>query len=268
MTVNLYALNNAVNQGNARTRDVEAHNEEVSVFNNELGARIATAKRETVEEEATRGAEDAVKEAIGTSTLISKTSSYLAAKAGQAKAVQGAVQDAVNQAKQKSAELASGNATKAIKPTSETSAPKPAGSEGEEAAGIIESGFQKAGASAEMAAKLSKGIGVIGDAYTIGTDVEADLNGQFSKMNWEQKVGNIGGIAGSALDIIGTAVPPLAILSVIGTGISALSGAVGAVGDEEATGKAGQDEENQLAQQKQVQQQVQSNAGKAPIALD
>ena len=86
MTVNLYALNSAVSQGNARTRDVEAHNEEVAVFNNELGSRIATAKKETTEAEAARGAEDAVKEAIGTSSVISKTASYLAAKAGQAQA--------------------------------------------------------------------------------------------------------------------------------------------------------------------------------------
>lgn len=267
MTVNLYALNSAVSQGNARTRDVEAHNEEVAAFNNELGSRIATAKRETTETEAARGAEDAVKEAIGTSSLISKTSSYLAAKAGQAQAVQGAVQDAVNQAKAKSQELSAGNAQEESKPTTETSEPKPPGEEGEEASGLLERGFQKAGASAGTAAKLSKGIGVLGDAYTIGSDVEADLDGQFKKMNWEQKVGNIGGIAGSALDIVGTAVPALGILSVIGTGISALSGAVGAVGDERATEEAGQTEEQQLESQKQTVQQVQSNAGKAPIAL-
>ena len=267
MTVNLYALNSAVSQGNARTRDVEAHNEEVAVFNNELGSRIATAKKETTEAEAARGAEDAVKEAIGTSSVISKTASYLAAKAGQAQAVQGAVQDAVDQAKAKSEELSAGNAEEESKPTTETSEPTPPGEEGEEASGLLERGFQKAGASAATASKLSAGIGLLGDAYTLGSDVEADVNGQFQKMNWEQKVGNIGGIAGSALDIIGTAVPPLAVLSVIGTGISALSGAVGAVGDERATEEAGQTEEQQLQSQKQTVQQVQSNAGKAPIAL-
>ena len=267
MTVNLYALNSAVTQGNARTRDVEAHNEEVAVFNNELGSRIATAKRETTEEEAARGAEDAVKEAIGTSSVISKTASYLASKAGQAQAVQGAVQDAVNQAKAKSEELSAGNAQEESEPTTEVSEPKAGGEEGEEATGLLERGFQKAGASAETASKLSAGIGVLGDAYTIGSDVEADLDGQFKKMNWEQQVGNIGTLAGSALDIIGTVVPPLGVLSVIGTGISALSGAVGAVGDERATEEAGQTEEQQLESQKQTVQQVQSNAGKAPIAL-
>tara|TARA_Y100000592_G_C5367700_1_gene266877 strand:+ start:21 stop:827 length:807 start_codon:yes stop_codon:yes gene_type:complete len=267
MTVNLYALNNAVTQGNARTREVEAHNEEVAVFNNELGSRIATAKKETTESEAARGAEDAIKEAIGTSSLISKTTSYLAAKAGQAKAVGGAVQDAVNQAKAKSDELSAGNAQEESEPTTETSEPIPAGEEGEEATGLLEAGFKKAGASAATASKLSAGIGILGDAYTLGSDVEADLNGQFSKMNWEQQVGNIGGIAGSALDIVGTAIPALGVLSVIGTGISALSGAVGAVGDERATSEAGQEEEQQLQSQKQTVQQVQSNAGKAPIAL-
>ena len=266
MTVNLYALNSAVTQGNARTRDVEAHNEEVAVFNNELGSRIATAKKETTEAEAARGAEDAVKEAIGTSSVISKTASYLAAKAGQAQAVGDAVQDAVNQAKAKSEELSAGNAQEESEPTTEVSEPT-TGGESEEASGLLEAGFQKAGASAATASKLSAGIGLLGDAYTLGSDVEADVNGQFNKMNWEQKVGNIGGIAGSALDIVGTAVPPLAILSVIGTGISALSGAVGAVGDERATAESGQEEEQQLQSQKQTVQQVQSNAGKAPIAL-
>jgi hypothetical protein len=51
-------------------------------------------------------------------------------------------------------------------------------------------------------------------------------------MNWEQKVGNVGEIAGSVLDIVGTVFPPAAILAVAGTGITALAGAIGGIGQE------------------------------------
>ena len=122
-----------------------------------------------------------------------------------------------------------------------------------------------AGIGADTAAKLTKGIGLVGDAYTIGSDIEKDLNGQFQKMDWEQKVGNIGGIAGSALDIVGTAIPSLGILKVVGTGISALTGVIGGIGDERAEETSGQKEVSELQNQKQNLQQVVSNAGKTPI---
>ena len=84
-------------------------------------------------------------------------------------------------------------------------------------------------------------------------------------MDWEQKVGNIGGIAGSALDIVGTAIPSLGILKVVGTGISALTGVIGGIGDERAEETSGQQEVSELQNQKQNLQQVVSNAGKTPI---
>ena len=262
MTVDLYALNNAVNQGNTRTAAVEEHNRDVTVYNNELAGRIAEAKRSTTEGEAEVGAADAVKTAIAGSAAVSSAQAYLKSKAGTVENAVNTARDAVEDVKNKvnTARDAATDVSSDI-PKPPTGEEPPASSEG----GIINKALGAAGIEADTAAKLTKGIGLVGDAYTIGSDVEADLNGQFKKMDWEQKVGNVGGILGSSLDIIGTAIPPLGILKVVGTGISALSGVIGGIGDERAQQKSGQEEVSQLQNQKQALQQVVSNAGKVPI---
>jgi hypothetical protein len=262
MTIDLYALNNAVNQGNMRTAAVEEHNRDVTVYNNELAGRIDEAKRSATEGLAEIGAADSIKTAIASSGAISSAQAYLKSKAGQVEnavtTARNAVEDVKNQVN--TARDAVTNVSSDIPKPPSGEAP-PASSEG----GIINRAMGAAGIGADTAAKLTKGIGLVGDAYTIGSDIEKDLNGQFQKMDWEQKVGNIGGIAGSALDIVGTAIPSLGILKVVGTGISALTGVIGGIGDERAELTSGQQEVSQLQNQKQNLQQVVSNAGKTPI---
>ena len=263
MTIDLYALNNAVNQGNMRTSAVEEHNRDVTVYNNELAGRIDEAKRSATEGLAEIGAADSIKTAIASSGALSSAQAYLKSKAGQVEnavtTARNAVEDVKNQVN--TARDAVTNVSSAIPKPPSGEAP-PASSEG---GSIINRAMGAAGIGADTAAKLTKGIGLVGDAYTIGSDIEKDLNGQFQKMDWEQKVGNIGGIAGSALDIVGTAIPSLGILKVVGTGISALTGVIGGIGDERAEETSGQQEVSELQNQKQNLQQVVSNAGKTPI---
>jgi len=263
MTVDLYSLSGAVNQGNMRTAAIEAYNRDATAFNNELAGRIAEAKRSTTEGEAEIGAADAIKSAIAGSAAVSSAQAFLASKGGQ---IQNAVEkgtEAIQQVRDTADKVKN-----AVTNVSENITKPPSGIEppaSAEEGGLMQKAMGAAGITGETAAKLTKGLGLVGDAYTIGTDIEADLHGQFQKMDWEQKVGNVGGILGSSLDIVGTAIPPLGVLKIVGTGISALSSVFTGVGDEKAQQAAGNDEVSQLEQQKKTLQQVQSNAGKAPI---
>ena len=101
MTVDLYALNNAVNQGNTRTAEVEEHNRAVTVYNNELAGRIDEAKRSATEGLAEIGAADSIKTAIASSGAISNAQAYLKSKAGAVENAVNTARDAVEDVKNK-----------------------------------------------------------------------------------------------------------------------------------------------------------------------
>lgn len=268
MTVNLYALNNAVNQGNALNAQTAANNQQITANNNAIDEKIAEAKKSTEEGQGVTTVTDVVKEGLSMKNLNRAAQGYIDSVAGAKAKVQATIDTARQVQKSADTALSAGKTLATDGKTTLASAVDTTKGPAETEGGALAKGaLGKIGLGEKAASGIMKGAGLIGSAVTIGTDVEADMNGQFKDMNFEQQVGNVGGIVGSALDIIGTVVPGAQLLAVAGMGISALSGAIGGVGDIESEKDAGQSQVTQLEQSKEQLQQVQSNAGKAPIAV-
>lgn len=92
----------------------------------------------------------------------------------------------------------------------------------------------------KVAGAIGKGVGIAGGIASSGLDIAADIEsfkdgkGAIAGDNLAEKISNIGTIGGTALDMIGL-IPGLQIAGVIGSGLQAVSGIVGAVGEAEAT---------------------------------
>jgi hypothetical protein len=146
-----------------------------------------------------------------------------------------------------------------VKPTSAESAPKPAlaGEEVNElaekpSAGITTSegtfaegsdvlsdgakgGFAEASealsSGAKVAGTLAKGVGVLGGIASSGLDIAADIKAKgIAGDNWEEKLGNVATIGGTALDMLGF-IPGLQLAGVVGTALQAAGGVASAAGE-------------------------------------
>ena len=91
-----------------------------------------------------------------------------------------------------------------------------------------------------IARGVGKGVGLAGGIASSGMDIAADIdsikNGGpiIAGDNLADKIANIGTIGGTALDMIGL-IPGFQIAGVLGTGMQAVAGIAGAVGDAEDT---------------------------------
>ena len=260
----LYAMNSAHSQGNMINANVEQQNRNITTANNAIANQIKAADSATTEKTFFQGAKDTLFDAYAIDKVNSKAEAYLTAAGGTKEQPSEATAEATEDAEVKTPTETASAKTETTDVAAEEGADDITESKG---GGLISKGLKAAGASEAAVGSLMKGVGLIGSAVTLGTNVDADLDGQFKSMNWEQKVGNVGEIAGSVLDIVGTVFPPAAILAVAGTGITALAGAIGGIGNEEATSDAGKAQDTQLAGQKQALKQVQSQAGKTPIVI-
>lgn len=92
----------------------------------------------------------------------------------------------------------------------------------------------------KVAGVVGKGVGIAGGLASSGLDIYADIEsakdgkGLIAGDNLADKIANIGTIGGTALDMIGL-IPGFQLAGVIGTGLQAVSGIFGAVGDAEDT---------------------------------
>lgn len=260
----LYAMNSALSQGNMANARVEQENRDITASNNAIANNIKAADSQTTEKTFFQGAKDTLFDAYAIDKVNSKAEAYLTS----AQSARDTITDTVTEATKK-AQTPSSTETVTDK-TSTTDVEPSGGAEAideTEGGGIAKKALTAAGLGEDAAKSMLKGVGLIGSAVTLGTNLDADFDGQFGKMNFDQKVANVGEIAGSVLDIVGTVFPPAEILAVVGSGITALSGAVGGVGDVEGEQSAGKSQDAQLAAQKQALQQVSTQAGKTPIVI-
>jgi len=94
----------------------------------------------------------------------------------------------------------------------------------------------------KVAGAVGKGVGLAGGIASSGLDIAADIESAkdggslIAGDNLADKISNIGTIGGTALDMVGL-IPGLQLAGVIGTGLQAVSGIFGAVGDAEDTAK-------------------------------
>ena len=95
----------------------------------------------------------------------------------------------------------------------------------------------------KVAGAIGKGVGIAGGLASSGLDIAADIEsfkkgkGAIAGDNLADKIANIGTIGGTALDMIGL-IPGFQLAGVVGAGLQAVSGVVGAVGQAEDTMEA------------------------------
>jgi len=93
------------------------------------------------------------------------------------------------------------------------------------------------GKGAKVAGALGKGVGVLGGIASSGLDIAADIKQKgIAGDNWEERLGNIATIGGTALDMLGF-VPGFQLAGVIGTGLQAVAGISSAAGEALDTAK-------------------------------
>jgi len=98
-------------------------------------------------------------------------------------------------------------------------------------------GLEAVGKGAKVAGALGKGVGVLGGIASSGMDIAADIKAKgIAGDNWEEKLGNVATIGGTALDMLGF-VPGFQLAGVIGTGLQALGGISSAAGEAVDTAK-------------------------------
>jgi len=109
----------------------------------------------------------------------------------------------------------------------------------------------------ETAAKLAKGLGVVGGIATIGLESYklAEQPGKFKDENWEQQVGQIGSIVGGGLQIVGalTAWTGYGLgVEAAGTALSLGSTALEEAGDEKEQEKTDPAQVKDITDQKRA----------------
>ena len=267
-----YNMDSAISMGNSRMGAVENMNENIRLTNAEAIDNASKAAKVAVGNDEQRGIMSGIKDALNESTAMSNFKSTLSAYQTAQKGGPGV--GGATEVKPTSAESAPKG--EAVGEEAESLEPKPSAaittsegtlgegsdvvtkptaaaittSEGtlEEGSTVVTKGataaegLETVGKGAKVAGALGKGVGVLGGVVSSGMDIAADVQSikegkGIAGDNWEEKLGNIATIGGTALDMLGF-VPGLQIAGVIGTALQAGGGLASAAGEALDTAKA------------------------------
>lgn len=101
----------------------------------------------------------------------------------------------------------------------------------EDAGKVISSGTEattdiadagKIGSTVSTASKAVKGLGVIGAIGSLGMDIASDTGGGWKAKSTADKIGNVAGITGAGLDIVGAGLEATGFGAPIGLGLQAI----------------------------------------------
>ena len=101
----------------------------------------------------------------------------------------------------------------------------------EDADNVISSGTEattdiadvgKVGSTVSTASKAVKGLGVIGAVGSLGMDIASDTGGGWKAKSTADKIGNVAGITGAGLDIVGAGLEATGFGAPIGLGLQAI----------------------------------------------
>ena len=262
-----YNMSAAISQGNARTSAIQNRNEGIREFNKTAITNASTAAKTQVGKDEEVGVMSGVKDALTDSVAMSNFKTSLNAYQKSVKGGPGA--GGFTEVKPTSAEsapkgAAAGEEVENLEPKPSAAITTSEGTLGEGsdvvtkpgAAAITTSegtlgegstvvtktataaeGLEDVGRGAKVAGAVGKGVGVLGGLASSGMDIAADIKAKgIAGDNWEEKLGNVATIGGTALDMLGF-VPGFQLAGVLGEGLQALGGISSATGQAVDTAK-------------------------------
>lgn len=262
-----YNMSSAISLGNSRMGAVQNLNESIREFNKTAIDNASRAAKGQVGKDEETGIMSGVKDALTESVAMSNFKTSLNAYQKANKAGPGA--GGFTEVKPTSAETApkgaaAGEEVESLEPKPPAAITTSEGTLGEgsdvvtkpgaaaitTSEGTLEEGstvlsktegaattLEDVGKGAKVAGALGKGVGVLGGIASSGLDIAADIKAKgIAGDNWEEKLGNVATIGGTALDMLGF-VPGFQLAGVIGTGLQALGGISSAAGEAVDTAK-------------------------------
>lgn len=244
-----YNMGQAISQGNMLNDNVNRMNTQIAINNKVAEDKAVKDSKTAKTQEGTdktagvfKGIKDSIQETTATGNFKLAYDSYQksikpsSAGAGGFSEVAATQQDLQDKAKKMGANTQRDYSAESIAEESGDSelqkvAKGVGGAEGLE---------EEASLGGKVAGVVGKGVGIAGGLASSGLDLAADYEsfkegkGLIAGDNLADKISNIGTIGGTALDMIGL-IPGFQLAGVLGTGIQALSGIAGAVGDAEDT---------------------------------
>ena len=240
-----YNMSSAISLGNSRMGAVQNMNESIREFNKKAIENATTAAKVAVGNDKQEGIMSGVKDALTESVAMSnfKTSLNAYQKAQKGGAGFGGfteVKPTPDELKPKAAAAGEEVDELAEKPSAAITTSEGTLAEGSDVlskTGGAATALEDVGKGAKVAGALGKGVGVLGGIASSGLDIAADIKAKgIAGDNWEERLGNVATIGGTALDMLGF-IPGLQLAGVVGTALQAAGGVASAAGEAVSTAK-------------------------------
>lgn len=241
-----YNMSSAISLGNSRMSAVKNLNESIRLANEKAIENASEAAKVAVGKDEQQGIMSGIKDALSESTAMSNFKTALDAYQKAQKAGPGAggfteVKPTPDELKPKAAAAGEEVDELAEKPSAAITTSEGTFAEGSDVLSKGAKGAEEIGEIAtkgsKFASALGKGVGVAGGIASSALDIAADIQDKgIAGDNWEEKLGNLATIGGTALDMLGF-VPGLQLAGVIGSGLQAVGGISEAAGQAIETAK-------------------------------
>ena len=233
-----YNMSSAISLGNSRMGAVQNMNESIREFNKSAIENASKAAKIAVGNDKQAGImsgiKDALTESVAMSNFKSSLKGYQEAQKGTGFGGWSEVKPTADEMKPKAALPGEEVDQLVEKPSSAITTSEGTLSEGSDilkrGTGLAEAA-EEASKGAKVAGALGKGVGIAGGIASSALDIAADIKAKgIAGDNWEEKLGNLATIGGTALDMLGF-VPGFQLAGVIGTGLQAIGGISEAAGE-------------------------------------
>jgi hypothetical protein len=235
-----YNMSSAISLGNSRMGAVQDMNESIRQFNSKAidaakgAAKVAVGNDK--QEGIMSGIKDSLTESVAVSNFKTSLDNYNNLKKGTGFGGWSEVKPTPDELKPKAALAGEEVDQLAEKPSAAVTTSEGTFAEGSDvlsdaAKGGFSEASKVASSGAKVAGALGKGVGVLGGIASSGLDIAADIKAKgIAGDNWEEKLGNVATIGGTALDMLGF-IPGLQLAGVVGTALQAAGGVASAAGE-------------------------------------
>jgi hypothetical protein len=254
-----YNMSDAISMGNSRISSIRNLNDQITLANKNA---IEAAKGAVATDKETgimSGIKDALTESVAMGNFKTALDNYNNLKKGTGFGGWSEVKPTADDLKPKAAQPGEEVDELAEKPSSAITTSEGTFAEGSDVlSDAAKGGFSEASEAlstgGKVAGALGKGVGVLGGIASSGLDIAADIKAKgIAGDNWEEKLGNLATIGGTALDMLGF-VPGLQLAGVVGTALQAAGGVASAAGEAVDTVKKIADDSTPVHQIQQVAQ--------------
>ena len=211
-----YNMSSAISLGNSRLAAVQERNESIRQFKNTAIENAAKAAKVAVgndkQEGIMSGIKDALTESVAMSNFKTSLDNYNNLNKGTGFGGWSEVKPTPDELKPKAAAAGEEVDELAEKPSAAVTTSEGTFAEGSDVlSDAAKGGFSEASEAlstgGKVAGALGKGVGVLGGIASSGLDIAADIKAKgIAGDNWEEKLGNVATIGGTALDMLGISI--------------------------------------------------------------